>query len=653
MCQSLMAGVIFAKLARPIKRAATILFSKNAVICLRDGKLCLQFRVGDMRKSLLAEAHVRLQMIKKCVTLEGEVLPFHQFDMNVGYDSGLDRVFVIWPITICHEINEESPLYEFSKESLKTARFEIIALLEGVVESVGSTTQARTSYLPNEIQWGKRFSRLVTYQRDDGQYKIDLAKFHDVREVDTPTCSAKELDELQSSCNSSLVLPPHLSVHLASKEGSEIDFEGARNVRQRRISLHQLDVGTENDSDANEHPVYNLSANYRKKASMLSTPDSEIRRKQSIQLLSLPTAAEVNDDFTTFDLNQNRLHLTLFNRQTYDGSRASHQPVSVGAYLFVDHIENLDELSQTLMFRGTLILTWLDQRLTWEPRDYGNINSTVVTSYLGAIWKPDVYFRTLIRATTKVLQAYNTELTVDYTGFVTAVSSISVMTECRLDYTNYPFENQTCAVMLVAPMSNALKMVFNESPLMVSRNTIFGDEENNMTSGTNFNLVGLKAERYFYFAGGLLKNQTKTAFTNTILRFELQLIRNSGHYLSMIALPLLATSVCAYVSACMSHSAVSLVWIAACLIMQVINYSRIVADLPPDYNVTPFCAKMTGLIFMETFVLFLYRFLMIIFYNRFVNEKDKVHLERLQQVEYFIAFVLILSSICNFWLLVP
>lgn len=95
-------------------------------------------------------------MIKKCVTFEGEVLPFHQFDMNVGYDSGLDRVFVIWPITICHEINEESPLYEISKESLATARFEIIALLEGVVESVGSTTQARTSYLPNEILWGKR-----------------------------------------------------------------------------------------------------------------------------------------------------------------------------------------------------------------------------------------------------------------------------------------------------------------------------------------------------------------------------------------------------------------------------------------------------------------------------------------------------------------
>uniref|UniRef100_A0A914RCB1 Inward rectifier potassium channel C-terminal domain-containing protein n=1 Tax=Parascaris equorum TaxID=6256 RepID=A0A914RCB1_PAREQ len=124
---------------------------KNAVICMRDGKLCLLFRVGDMRKSSLAEAHVRLQMIKKCITYEGELLPFHQFDMDVGYDEGLDRVFVIWPITICHEIDENSPLYE------------IIAILEGVVESVGSTTQARTSYLPNEILWGKRFVSIVFF----------------------------------------------------------------------------------------------------------------------------------------------------------------------------------------------------------------------------------------------------------------------------------------------------------------------------------------------------------------------------------------------------------------------------------------------------------------------------------------------------------
>lgn len=57
-----------AKLSRPKKRAQTLLFSRNAVICHRDGVPCLMFRVGDMRKSHIIEAHVRAQVIKRKVS---------------------------------------------------------------------------------------------------------------------------------------------------------------------------------------------------------------------------------------------------------------------------------------------------------------------------------------------------------------------------------------------------------------------------------------------------------------------------------------------------------------------------------------------------------------------------------------------------------
>lgn len=63
-----MVGIVFAKLSRPKKRTQTLLFSRNAVICQRDGQPCLMFRVGDMRKSHIIEAHVRAQMIKRKVS---------------------------------------------------------------------------------------------------------------------------------------------------------------------------------------------------------------------------------------------------------------------------------------------------------------------------------------------------------------------------------------------------------------------------------------------------------------------------------------------------------------------------------------------------------------------------------------------------------
>lgn len=70
MIQAFMVGIVFAKLSRPKKRTQTLLFSRNAVICQRDGQLCLMFRVGDMRKSHIIEAHVRAQLIKKKVDIK-------------------------------------------------------------------------------------------------------------------------------------------------------------------------------------------------------------------------------------------------------------------------------------------------------------------------------------------------------------------------------------------------------------------------------------------------------------------------------------------------------------------------------------------------------------------------------------------------------
>ena len=94
MIQSFLVGVVFAKLSRPKNRSETLMFSKNAVISLRDGRLCLICRVGDMRKSHIVEAHVRMYLIKKRVTLEGEIMPLHMYDLNVGWDKGF--LFILY-----------------------------------------------------------------------------------------------------------------------------------------------------------------------------------------------------------------------------------------------------------------------------------------------------------------------------------------------------------------------------------------------------------------------------------------------------------------------------------------------------------------------------------------------------------------------------
>uniref|UniRef100_A0A8C7Z2Q4 ATP-sensitive inward rectifier potassium channel 14 n=1 Tax=Oryzias sinensis TaxID=183150 RepID=A0A8C7Z2Q4_9TELE len=191
---SFMIGTIMAKMARPKKRNQTLMFSKNAVIALRDSKLCLMWRVGNLRKSHIVEAHVRAQLIRSYVTEEGEFIPLEQMDLNVGYDEGTDRLFLVSPLVVIHEIDKDSPLYTLSKADLEADDFEIVVILEGMVEATAMTTQFRSSYLAREIFWGHRFEPVIFEDRE--RYKVDYARFHKTYEVpSTPHLSAKELDE--------------------------------------------------------------------------------------------------------------------------------------------------------------------------------------------------------------------------------------------------------------------------------------------------------------------------------------------------------------------------------------------------------------------------------------------------------------------------
>ncbi|XP_058057429.1 G protein-activated inward rectifier potassium channel 3-like isoform X2 [Anopheles bellator] len=195
MMQAFMVGFVFAKMTRPKHRTQTLLFSKHAVICQRDGELCLMFRVGDMRKSHIIGANIRSQLIRTKLSREGEVMAQYQHELEVGADQCGSDLFFIWPQIVTHKINPESPFYNMSASDLLQDRFEIVVILEGTVESTGQSTQARSSYVNTEILWGHRFEPIVFYNKENQVYEINYSKFNETHAVDTPLCSARELAE--------------------------------------------------------------------------------------------------------------------------------------------------------------------------------------------------------------------------------------------------------------------------------------------------------------------------------------------------------------------------------------------------------------------------------------------------------------------------
>ncbi|KAG9330923.1 hypothetical protein JZ751_021610, partial [Albula glossodonta] len=132
-------------------------------------------------------------VIRRTVTVEGEVIPVCQLDIQVENPLRSNGIFLVSPLIISHTIDRGSPLYDISAQSLANNDLEIIAILEGVVETTGITMQARTSYTPDEILWGRRFVSILA--EEDGCYTVDYSKFGNTVPVRMSSLSAKELDQ--------------------------------------------------------------------------------------------------------------------------------------------------------------------------------------------------------------------------------------------------------------------------------------------------------------------------------------------------------------------------------------------------------------------------------------------------------------------------
>lgn len=187
-----MVGVVYVKMIRPPKYA-DFKFGKKAVICQRDGKLCLIFRTADFKQDHSIDSKIRAYLFEDKITAEGERAGKNQQRLKLESNG---RVFLIWPQTVCHYIDKESPFYDMSARDLIQRHFEIVLSLTGISRHTGQMTQARTSYLSREVLWGHRFTNVITYDRREGHYVAHVDKLDDIEQVDTALCSAQRLEEI-------------------------------------------------------------------------------------------------------------------------------------------------------------------------------------------------------------------------------------------------------------------------------------------------------------------------------------------------------------------------------------------------------------------------------------------------------------------------
>jgi inward rectifier potassium channel len=151
------------------------MFSDVAVVTDLDGTPTLMFRAANRRRNRILEAEVTVSVVMDRVTAEGHRLRSFRDLKTIRARTPL---FILsWQVM--HRIDEDSPLYGETPESLAEKAAEIVVIMRGLDETFASTIHARASYVPSEIIWGRRLVDI--FSRDEtGRRVIDFTHFHAV-----------------------------------------------------------------------------------------------------------------------------------------------------------------------------------------------------------------------------------------------------------------------------------------------------------------------------------------------------------------------------------------------------------------------------------------------------------------------------------------
>lgn len=172
---AILTGLAFARFSRPTARVA---FSQVATIAPHEGLPTLSFRAANKRRNQILEAQMRVYLLRDEITAEGQYIRrIHDLSLVRSQTPGFALTWLVM-----HPIDESSPLYGMTPESLADTNCLIQVMLSGIDETVSQVLHDRHTYVPQEILWNYRFINLV-HKTPEGHRFIDFKHFHDTEPI--------------------------------------------------------------------------------------------------------------------------------------------------------------------------------------------------------------------------------------------------------------------------------------------------------------------------------------------------------------------------------------------------------------------------------------------------------------------------------------
>ena len=156
-------GLIYGRFSRP---RAYLIFSKNILVSpFKDGK-ALMLRIATYKNNHLTDVEAQVTLAMHIKENDKTVTRFYQLPLEF---QKINSLALSW--TIVHHINEESPLYNITKEFVAASKMEVIVNIKAFDDHFSNIAQQRTSYTYHQVLYGARFLPMFERARD-GKYTI-------------------------------------------------------------------------------------------------------------------------------------------------------------------------------------------------------------------------------------------------------------------------------------------------------------------------------------------------------------------------------------------------------------------------------------------------------------------------------------------------
>lgn len=157
-------GLIYGRFSKP---QAFLVFSQHAVIAPFKDKLGLMFRVAPYKNGhILTDVQLKVTMAMQVEENGNLTAKFYNLSLE---RNRVDSLMMNW--TVVHPLDEDSPLYGYTQEDMKTADVEMYVLITGFDEVFANRVQQRTSYTYDEIVHNAKFIPMY-HESEDGKTTI-------------------------------------------------------------------------------------------------------------------------------------------------------------------------------------------------------------------------------------------------------------------------------------------------------------------------------------------------------------------------------------------------------------------------------------------------------------------------------------------------